>query len=46
MQRIAFLAVLLMLTAVTATACNTMEGLGQDIQRGGQNLEGAADRNK
>lgn len=27
-------------------ACNTMEGLGQDIQKGGNNLERAADENK
>jgi len=27
-------------------ACNTMEGLGQDVQKGGQNLERAADENK
>ena len=26
--------------------CNTMEGAGQDIQRGGEKLENAADRNK
>jgi entericidin B len=41
------------LTAVTilslsllTVACNTMEGLGQDVQRGGQKLESAADNNK
>jgi predicted small secreted protein len=28
------------------TACNTMEGMGQDIQNGGQNLEDAADKNR
>ncbi|MFZ4541958.1 MAG: entericidin A/B family lipoprotein [Rickettsiales bacterium] len=27
-------------------ACETMEGLGQDVQKGGQNLENAADKNK
>lgn len=32
--------------AVLLTGCNTMAGLGQDIQRGGQKLEGAADRHK
>lgn len=26
--------------------CNTMEGAGEDIQRGGEKLENAADRNK
>ncbi|MBY4896013.1 entericidin A/B family lipoprotein [Cupriavidus sp. AU9028] len=28
--------------ALLLTGCNTMAGLGQDIQRGGQKLEGAA----
>lgn len=26
--------------------CNTMEGLGEDVQAGGESLENAADRNK
>jgi predicted small secreted protein len=33
------------LLAVLA-ACNTMEGLGQDVQKGGENLERAAEDNK
>lgn len=28
------------------SACNTMEGLGQDMQKGGQKLEKKADENK
>ena len=28
------------------TACNTMEGMGQDIQKGGENLENSADKHK
>ena len=28
------------------TACNTMAGAGQDIQKGGEKLEDAADKNK
>jgi predicted small secreted protein len=28
------------------TACNTMEGAGKDIQRGGEKVESAADKNK
>ncbi len=28
------------------TACNTMQGLGQDIKNGGADLESAASRNK
>jgi entericidin B len=41
---IALLALLALLPAFTA--CNTMEGLGQDIKAGGQSLESAASRNK
>lgn len=37
-------AVLLAMAALVG--CNTMEGAGQDIQRGGEKLENAADRNK
>ncbi|HSQ02602.1 MAG TPA: entericidin A/B family lipoprotein [Burkholderiales bacterium] len=28
------------------TGCNTMEGAGKDIQRGGEKLQGSAERNK
>ena len=28
------------------SACNTMSGLGEDIQAGGNKLENAADKNK
>ena len=28
--------------ALVLTGCNTVQGLGQDIQKGGQVLEGAA----
>lgn len=28
------------------TGCNTMEGLGKDIQKGGEKLERSADKNK
>jgi len=27
-------------------ACNTMEGLGQDIERGGENLQDSAQKTK
>lgn len=41
------LSTLLMLAfAVSLSACNTMEGAGQDIQKGGEKIEDAADRNK
>lgn len=36
----------LLLASFALAACNTMEGAGEDIQRGGQKLENAADRNK
>jgi len=31
---------------VMLSACNTMSGLGEDIEAGGNKLENAADRNK
>ena len=34
------------LMAASLNACNTFEGMGQDIQKGGENLENAADKNK
>ena len=36
---------LLLLAAFTA-GCNTMQGAGKDIERGGEKIQGAADRNK
>jgi predicted small secreted protein len=45
MNRIAILTAALFLS-VTLTACNTVEGAGQDIQKGGQSIERAADSNK
>jgi entericidin B len=32
--------------AMAITACNTMEGAGQDLQTGGKKLERSADENK
>jgi entericidin B len=37
------LVVLLAITALTA-GCNTVAGAGKDIQRGGEKIQGAADR--
>jgi predicted small secreted protein len=45
MKRIVY-AVLLAATLAGLSACNTMSGLGEDIQRGGQKLENAAEKNK
>lgn len=44
MKTITIIASLMLLQALSA--CNTMEGLGQDLQAGGKSLEKAADRNK
>lgn len=38
--------VAIILGAFVLTACNTMEGLGQDVQSGGKKIENAADRNR
>ena len=34
------------LVAVFAAGCNTMAGAGKDIERGGEKMQGAAERNK
>lgn len=44
MKYMGLVAILMSLFAVSA--CNTMEGLGQDVQKGGQNLENAANNSK
>jgi entericidin B len=36
---------LLFLTAFLA-GCNTMSGVGKDIERGGEKLQGSAEKNK
>lgn len=33
-------------TTMTTAACNTMQGAGKDISRGGEKLENSAERNK
>ena len=33
-------------TAVTLTACNTVEGAGKDIQKGGQEIRDEANEHK
>lgn len=42
MKRIVYV----MLMTMALAACNTMSGLGEDIQRGGQKLEDSAEKNK
>jgi len=39
-------AIAFILIALGLAACNTMEGLGKDVQKGGQAIEKAADKNK
>ena len=36
----------LVLVAFFASACNTMSGAGKDIERGGEKIQGAAEKNK
>ena len=31
---------------VMLTACNTLEGIGKDVKKGGEAIEKAADKNK
>ncbi len=42
MKRIIYVVAL----AMTLAACNTMSGLGEDIQHGGQKLENSAEKAK
>ena len=44
MKKLGLIAVLVSLLGLTA--CNTISGAGQDIQRGGEALTGAAERHK
>jgi entericidin B len=37
-------AIVLVVLAVLSTACNTVQGLGKDIERGGQAIEKAANK--
>ena len=39
-------ALLLALSALSLSACNTVEGMGKDIQSGGQAIERTAEENK
>ena len=36
----------LCLIAFFSVGCNTMQGAGKDIERGGEKIQGAAERNK
>lgn len=39
-------ALLLALSALSLAACNTVEGVGQDLKAGGEAIERTADENK
>jgi len=36
----------ILMFAFSLSACNTMQGLGKDVERGGEKVQGAADRAK
>lgn len=35
-----------LIVTVGLTACNTMSGFGKDVERGGEKIQGSAERNK
>jgi len=41
-----FFALVLLLVPVALAGCNTIEGAGKDIQKGGRVIEDAADSNR
>ena len=41
-----FLAMACAAVLVVLSGCNTMQGAGKDIERGGEKIQGAAERNK
>lgn len=42
-MKIFYLALLAFVCSVSLSACNTLEGAGEDIQQGGQAIEDAAE---
>ncbi|GAA5252143.1 entericidin A/B family lipoprotein [Candidatus Rickettsia kedanie] len=45
-MRSAFITSILVAVAFLTSACNTMQGVGQDMQAAGKKLEDSAERNK
>ena len=45
MKKIMSILSVLMIT-IGLSACNTMSGMGKDIERGGEKVQGAAERSK
>jgi predicted small secreted protein len=46
MKSFVYALIALMLSGAVLTACDTMQGAGQDIKHGGQDLSNAAQDNK
>ena len=40
------IAVLMVLAMGALAGCNTMSGLGKDVERGGEKIQGSADRHR
>lgn len=36
----------ILMFSVSLSACNTMKGFGKDVERGGEKVQGAADKNR
>ena len=36
----------ILIVSLGLTACNTMKGFGQDVEKGGEKVQNAADHNK
>lgn len=45
MKKIISVLSILMFT-LSLSACNTMKGFGRDVERGGEKVQGAADKNR
>ena len=41
-----FIAALVVLATLGLAACNTMQGLGKDVERGGEKMQDSAKKNK
>lgn len=46
MKKSAFLLSLALLFSGALAGCNTMHGVGQDIEKGGQKIQKSSDRNR
>lgn len=45
-NRMKLLTTLMVFAAFAVAGCNTMSGMGEDIQKGGEKIENAADKRK